>query len=83
MKVIIFGSGGQLGTKVSGLLRQRGHSVVDYNSKDCDFTSQNLKSGLKKIGLEDFRLIVNCAGLIDGGFNTFDKIFNVNVIIFQ
>ena len=79
MKAIVFGSSGQLGAKVSELLRQRGHSVVAYNSKDCDFTSQNLKSMFKEISLEGFHLIVNCTGLIDGKSNTFDKIFNVNV----
>lgn len=79
MKAIVFGSDGQLGTRISGLLRQRGHSVAGYTSKDCDFTSQNVKSELKEAKLADYRLIVNCAGLIDGGTNSFDKIFNVNV----
>lgn len=79
MNATVFGSSGQLGARITELLRQRGYSVVEYTSKDCDFTSQDLKSELQKISLDGCRLIVNCAGIIDGDGNTFDKIFKVNV----
>ena len=79
MKAIVFGAYGQLGTEISELLIARGISVKKCGTNDCDFTSENMAAAFGNLHLEDFQIIINCAGLIDNGIRSFDEIFKVNV----
>ena len=79
MKAIVFGAYGQLGTEISKLLIAFGVSVEKCSSNDCNFTSENIAAAFRNLRLEDFQIVINCAGVIDNETRSFDEIFKINV----
>ena len=58
MKVLLAGSGGQVGRRVLVLLREAGYEVRAVTGRDCDLTLPNAAEGLA----EGCDVVISCAG---------------------
>ena len=81
--ILITGGSRGIGLAICNIFKSLGGNVISLNSKDCDFTKDNIKESLKNINNID--ILVNNAGInkIDSfseiNDDDFDNIMKVNV----
>ncbi len=80
MRVVVFGSGGQLGTEVVSVLSDLGHDVVGFTHSEVDIA--NFESVLKAVKDTNPEVVVNAAAYtdVDGCESNRDLAFKVNAI---
>lgn len=61
MKVLVLGATGMLGSDVVATLRQRGHSVTPFSSKDLDLVNQKAVRDCGALSKKRHDWVVNCA----------------------
>lgn len=73
--VLVFGGSGGIGSEVVRELREQGASVIAPNSTDVDLSLPTLPQSIFR---HTYDSIIQCAGVIDTEFKSYDKIMNTN-----
>lgn len=80
MKVIVTGAGGQLGTDVAAIFKQKGHDVIDLGRSQLDIANQQACNDIVSATQPD--VIVHCAAYtaVDAAESEEDQAYLVNAV---
>jgi dTDP-4-dehydrorhamnose reductase len=80
MRILVLGATGMLGSDLVKVLRERGHKVTAFSSKDLDITNEVLVSETPALSRKNYEWVINCAAYtnVDGAEEEPEKARDLN-----